>query len=87
MHLSLRQSRTWSAATGASAREHPAPAPVIVVGGGHAGCEAAAACARLGVPTILLTHRKDTIGTGAGDAWVLGRIFGSSRALLGGNQA
>jgi tRNA uridine 5-carboxymethylaminomethyl modification enzyme len=35
---------------------------VIVVGGGHAGCEAAAAAARLGVPTALVTHRFDTIG-------------------------
>lgn len=36
---------------------------VIVIGGGHAGCEAAAAAARLGANTLLLTHRKDTIGT------------------------
>ncbi len=35
---------------------------VIVVGGGHAGTEAAAAAARLGARTILLTHRKDTVG-------------------------
>lgn len=35
---------------------------VIVVGGGHAGCEAAAASARLGVPTALITHRRATIG-------------------------
>ncbi|WP_337267762.1 tRNA uridine-5-carboxymethylaminomethyl(34) synthesis enzyme MnmG [Oryzifoliimicrobium ureilyticus] len=35
---------------------------VIVVGGGHAGCEAAAASARLGAKTALITHRKDTIG-------------------------
>src|SRR5690606_12227773 len=35
---------------------------VIIVGGGHAGCEAAAAAARLGVPTALITHRFDTIG-------------------------
>jgi len=35
---------------------------VIVVGGGHAGCEAAAAAARLGAHTLLLTHRVDTIG-------------------------
>ena len=35
---------------------------VIVVGGGHAGCEAAAASARLGVSTALITHRFATIG-------------------------
>lgn len=35
---------------------------VIVVGGGHAGCEAAAASARLGVPTALVTHKFATIG-------------------------
>ena len=35
---------------------------VIVIGGGHAGCEAAAAAARLGAHTALITHRKDKIG-------------------------
>lgn len=35
---------------------------VIVVGGGHAGCEAAAAAARTGAHTALVTHRFDTIG-------------------------
>jgi tRNA uridine 5-carboxymethylaminomethyl modification enzyme len=35
---------------------------VIVVGGGHAGCEAAAASARMGAKTLLLTHRIDSIG-------------------------
>jgi tRNA uridine 5-carboxymethylaminomethyl modification enzyme len=35
---------------------------VIVIGGGHAGCEAAAAAARMGAATALLTHRFETIG-------------------------
>ena len=35
---------------------------VIVIGGGHAGCEAAAAAARMGAKTLLLTHRVETIG-------------------------
>jgi tRNA uridine 5-carboxymethylaminomethyl modification enzyme len=35
---------------------------VVVVGGGHAGCEAAAASARLGVNTALFTHKIETIG-------------------------
>lgn len=35
---------------------------VIVVGGGHAGCEAAAAAARMGADTLLLTHRIETLG-------------------------
>src|SRR5690242_18608011 len=35
---------------------------VLVIGGGHAGCEAAAAAARLGARTLLLTHKIETIG-------------------------
>src|SRR5689334_20815728 len=35
---------------------------VIVIGGGHAGCEAAAAAARMGASTLLLTHNLETIG-------------------------
>lgn len=35
---------------------------VIVIGGGHAGCEAAAASARMGAKTALVTHRFETIG-------------------------
>src|SRR6201998_4386143 len=35
---------------------------VVVVGGGHAGCEAAAAAARMGAATALVTHRFATLG-------------------------
>ncbi len=35
---------------------------VIVIGGGHAGCEAASAAARMGAKTALVTHKRDTIG-------------------------
>ncbi len=35
---------------------------VIIIGGGHAGCEAAAASARMGAATALITHRFATIG-------------------------
>jgi tRNA uridine 5-carboxymethylaminomethyl modification enzyme len=35
---------------------------IVVIGGGHAGCEAAAAAARLGASTALLTHSRATIG-------------------------
>ena len=35
---------------------------VVVIGGGHAGCEAAAASARMGVNTALFTHKIETIG-------------------------
>src|SRR5438270_2056036 len=35
---------------------------VIVIGGGHAGCEAAAAASRMGARTALITHRFSTVG-------------------------
>jgi len=35
---------------------------VVVIGGGHAGCEASAASARLGINTALFTHKIGTIG-------------------------
>jgi tRNA uridine 5-carboxymethylaminomethyl modification enzyme len=41
---------------------HPETYDVIVIGGGHAGTEAAAACARTGAKTLLLTHNVETVG-------------------------
>ena len=41
---------------------HPQPFDVIVIGGGHAGTEAALAAARMGCATLLLTHNIETLG-------------------------
>ncbi len=60
---------TWCSAISVSAskvfhvkRDAHLSADVVVIGAGHAGCEAAAAAARTGAATILLTQRLDTIG-------------------------
>ena len=46
----------------AAMNDQPESFDVIVIGGGHAGCEAAAASARMGAKTALVTHRFATIG-------------------------
>ena len=43
-------------------KHRKADARIVVVGGGHAGAEAAHAAARMGVPAVLVTHRRDRIG-------------------------
>ena len=51
---------------------------VIVVGGGHAGTEAALAPARMGLKTLLLTHNVDTLGTESGTygrTWIRSTTF------------
>ena len=42
--------------------DYPKRYGVIVIGGGHAGTEAALASARMGVPTLLLTNNIETLG-------------------------
>jgi len=58
----LRRRRFRMARRGTGARPMRALYDVIVVGGGHAGCEAATAAARMGAQVALLTHRRVTIG-------------------------
>ena len=58
----MNVSRETFDAKGLSMGEMQKNFDVIVVGGGHAGCEAAAASARLGACTALITHKPETLG-------------------------
>ena len=48
---------------------------VIVVGGGHAGTEAALAAARMGMQTLLLTHNVETLGQMSCNPAIGGRLL------------
>jgi hypothetical protein len=62
-HLRLQWARTTvSLSPPLSCISHSAVLPVCVIGGGHAGCEAAAGAARTGARTVLLTQKIETIG-------------------------
>jgi tRNA uridine 5-carboxymethylaminomethyl modification enzyme len=60
--MMLRRRLFWKSARALHQSSTSAPFDVVVVGGGHAGTEACAAAARKGKRTLLVTHKKSTIG-------------------------
>lgn len=60
--LSKRPRLVWSSLSKNWYSSAGAHYDVVVIGGGHAGCEAAHASARMNARTLLLTHKVDTIG-------------------------
>lgn len=57
-----RTARRATRASGETMNDQVLSFDVVVIGGGHAGCEAAAASARMGAKTALVTHKFETIG-------------------------
>lgn len=60
--LTFRSKRLFGAFINASENWQSLSSEVIIIGGGHAGCEAAAASARAGANTILVTQRLESVG-------------------------
>ena len=60
--MTIRMNSYSSGSSSSSCSDGDVSFDVVVIGGGHAGCEAAAASARTGANTVLVTQRKSTIG-------------------------